>query len=268
VTRFPRLVSAAPCVLLVAGLCTPAAWAQDAAYQSFQTSQFVQSGQIGRINPHAAGGALACPRIGVLASVYNEENLATGGNSNASVASAQITAARAGCVMLPPTTMVQVLSFYQLRATAQNKGAGYLLIQSSITGGAQWIGAGAVVPLPATNSGPPPSPFGAPPTAGAQKAAPVPAAQSLPLPLPQNPPASPPLPEVPQNGAPTMALPPMPPTSTQTDQNQNGNLPGGYVPLPTLPPPSATPPKNPSGACSDVNSLINATQSGQGCTQP
>jgi hypothetical protein len=268
VTRFLKRASAAPCVFLVAGLCTPAAWAQDAAYQGFQTPQFVQPGQIGRINPHAAGGALACPRIGVLASIYNEENLATGGNKNASVASAQIAAARAGCVMLPPTTMVQVLSFYQLSATAQNKGAGYLLIQSSITGGAQWIGAGAVVPLPATNSGPPPSPFGVAPAppGGAQGAAPLPAAQSLPP--PQNPPASPSLPEVPQNGAPTMTLPPMSPPSTQTDQNQNGNLPGGYVPLPTLPEPSATPPKNPSGACSDINSLINSTQSGHGCTQP
>ena len=267
-TRFLQLASAAPGALLAAGLCTPAAQAQDAADQSFQSSQVVQPGQIGQINPHATGGSLACPRIGVLANLYNEESLAAGGNSNASVASAQIAAAQAGCVMLPPATMVQVLSFYPLRAVAQNKGAGYLQIQSSTTGGAQWIGAGAVVPLAPHGSAAPPSPFGVAPAppAGPQGTAPVPASQALPQ--PQTPPANPTLPAVPQNGAPTMALPQAPPPSTPADQNQNSNPPGGYVPLPTLPEPSATPPKNPSNACSNVNSLINATQNGHGCTQP
>ena len=265
-TRFLRLASAASCTLLAAGLCASAAQAQDAAYQSYQLAHLVRPGQIGRINPQATGGALACPRIGVLADLYDEESMAAGGNSNASVASAQIAAAQAGCVMLPPSTVVQVLSFYQLRAAAQNKGAGYLQIQGSTTGGAQWIGAGAVVPL--AHGSAPSNPFGvAPnsPAAGTQQGAPVPASQSLPQ--PQTPPANPTLPAVPQNGAPTMALPPAPP-STSANQNQNGNQPGGYVPLPTLPPPSATPPKNPSGACSSVNSLINETQSGHGCTQP
>jgi hypothetical protein len=268
VKRFLRLASAAPCALLAAGLCTPAAQAQDAAYQSFQSSQFVRPGQIGRINPQATGGSLACPRVGVLASLYGEESMAAGGNSSASVASAQIAAAQAGCVTLPPATIVQVLSFYPLRAAAQNKGAGYLQVQGSTTGGAQWIGAGAVVPLALHGSGPH-APFGVGPTtppAGAQGTTPVPAAQSLPQ--PHTAPANPTMPAVPQNGAPTMALPPAPPPSTPADKNQNGNLPGGYVPLPTLPEPSATPPKNPGGACSSVNSLINATQNGHGCTQP
>lgn len=245
-TRFLKL---APCALLAAGLGTPAAWAQDAAYQSFEPSRLVQPGQLGQINPHQPGGALACPSIGVLASLYNQETLATGGNSNPGIASAQIAAARAGCVTLPPAATVQVLSFYQLRATTQKEGAGYLQIQSSTTGGAQWIGAGAVVPLPANQSGPPPSAFGAPIA--------QPAAQ------PQTPPASPPTSEMPQNNAPSTTLPTLP----QTDQHQNANPPDGYVPLPTLPP-SSTPPNNPSGACSDINSLINAAKSGQGCTQP
>jgi hypothetical protein len=269
VTRFLRLAFATPCAVLAAGLCGPAARAQNAAYQHFQPSQFVQPGQIGQIDPHQPSGALACPRLGVLASLYNQEQLATG-NSNASVAGAQIAAAQAGCVTLPPATMVQVLSFYRLSATTQNQGSGYLQIQGSTTHGAQWIGAGAVVPLPANQSGPAPSPFGIAPSrippANPPQAAPVPTSQSLPQ--PHNPPASPPLPEVPQNGAPTMALPPVPPPAPPADQNQNANQPDSYEPLPTLPPASAPKPNHPNGACSDINSLLNATQTGHGCTQP
>jgi hypothetical protein len=181
VTRFLKLAFTASCALLAAGFYSPAARAQNAAYQRFQSSQFVQPGQLGQIDPHQAGsGALACPRIGVLASLYNEEGLAIGGNSNASVASAQIAAAQAGCVILPPGAMVQVLSFYQLSATAKNQGSGYLQIQGSVTHGAQWVGAGAVFPLPANQSGPAPSAFGIDPSAKPLQAAPVPAAQSLP----------------------------------------------------------------------------------------
>ena len=271
VTRFLGLAFAAPCALLAAGLGSPAARAQDAAYQRYQPTHFVQPGRIGQIDPHQAGGALACPSLGVLASLYDEENLASGGNSNASVASAQIAAAQAGCVILPPATMVQVLSFYRLSATAHDQGSGYLQIQSSTTHGAQWIGAGAVFPLPPGQSGPAPSPFGIAPSAKAPatplQAAPVPASQSLPQ--PNNPPSNPLLPEVPQNGAPTMALPPpVPPPGMPTDPNRNGDQPGGYVPLPTSPPASATTPKSPNGACSDIDSLLKATQSGHGCTPP
>ena len=250
--------------------------AQDAAYQRFQPSQFVQPGQIGQINPHQPGGALACPSLGVLASLYNEESLASGGNGNASVASAQIAAAQAGCVTLPPDTMVQVLSFYPLRATAQDQGAGYLQIQGSATHGAQWIGAGAVTPLPANPSGPAPSAFGiapaprtpsSPPPSSPVPAAPAPATQSLPQPNP--PPANAAPPNIPQNGAPTMALPPAPPPLPPTNPaDPNANQPGGYVPLPTLAPSSAPKQKNPSGACSDIDSLLKATQTGHGCTQP
>jgi hypothetical protein len=264
VTRFLGLAFAAP--LLAAGFCSPAAYAQNAAYQRFHPSQFVQPGRIGQINPHQAGGALACPQIGVLANLYNEENLATGGNSNASVASTQIAAAQAGCVTLPPGTMVQVLSFYQLSAATQTQGSGFLQIQSSTTHGAQWVGAGAVFPLPSDQSGPAPSAFGIAPPAKPLQAAPVSASQSLPQ--PNNPPSNPLLPEIPQNGAPTMALPPVPPPAPPAEQNQNGNQPDSYVPLPTLPPASATKPTNPNGACSDINSLLNATQTGHGCTQP
>lgn len=261
-TRFLGLAFAAP--LLAACFCSPTAHAQDAAYQRFPPSQFVQPGRIGQINLHQAGGALACPQIGVLATLYNEESLATGGNSNASVASAQIAAAQAGCVTLPPGTMVQVLSFYQLSAATQTQGSGYLQIQSSTSHGAQWVGAGAVFPLPSELPGPAPSAFGIAPSAKPLQAAPVPASQSLPQ--PNNPPSNPLLPE----GAPTMALPPVPPPSPPApeEQNQNGNQPDSYVPLPTLPPASATKPANPNGACSDINSLINATQTGHGCTQP
>ncbi len=251
---------------IAASLVAPAALAQDAAYQSFQTAQYVHPGQVGRIDPHAANGTLACPSLGVLVSVYNEENLAAS-NSTASVASAQIAAAQAGCMVLPASTSVQVLSFYPLRANTQNTGSGYLQILGSTTGGTKWIGAGAVLPLPNDNSAPPPSPFGIAPGAppASNPLAPLPASQSLPL--PNSPPASP-APAIPQNGAPTMALPPLPPASA-TPPPSGTPADQGYVPLPTLPEPSATPPaKNPSGACSDVNSLINATQNGHGCTQP
>jgi hypothetical protein len=269
VTRFPGLALTILCALLATGLCRPAR-AQDAAYKRFHPAQFVQPGRIGQIDPHQPGGALACPRLGVLLSLYNEENLATGGNANASVASAQIAAAQAGCVILPPATMVQVLSFYQLSAATQTQGSGYLQIQGSTTHGAQWIGAGAVLPLPPQQPGPAPSPFGiapsAKPPANPLEAAPTPAAQALPQ--PNNAPASPPVPTTPQNGAPTMALPPVPSPTPPTEQNQNANQPGGYVPLPTLPPATATKPNNPNGACSDINSLLKATQTGHGCTQP
>jgi hypothetical protein len=205
----------------------------------------------------------------VLASLYNQESLAAG-NSNASVASAQIAAAQAGCVILPPATMVQVLSFYRLSATTQTQGAGYLQIQGSTTHGAQWIGAGAVVPLPANPSGPASSAFGIAPSgkapANTPQAAPVPTTRSLPQ--PHKPSASPPLPEVPQNGAPTMALPPPPPSTAPAEQNQKATPPDSYEPLPALPPASAPKPKNPNGACSDINSLLNATQTGHGCTPP
>ncbi|HTJ91003.1 MAG TPA: hypothetical protein VL356_12605 [Acidocella sp.] len=265
-TRFLRLAFAAPCAALVAGLSSPAR-AQNAGSQHFQPSQFVQPGQIGQIAPHQSGGALACPRLGVLLSLYNQESLAAG-NSNASVAGAQIAAGQAGCVTLPPATMVQVLSFYRLSATTQTQGAGYLQIQGSTTHGAQWIGAGAVVPLPANPSGPAPSAFGIAPSAKAPanppQGAPVPTTPSLPQ--PHNPSASPP--EVPQNGAPTMALPPAPPPAPPADQNQNATPPDSDESLPTLPPASAPKPKDPNGACSDLNSLLNATQSGQGCTAP
>ena len=138
---------------IAASLVAPAALAQDAAYQSFQTAQYVHPGQVGRIDPHAANGTLACPSLGVLVSVYNEENLAAS-NSTASVASAQIAAAQAGCMVLPASTSVQVLSFYPLRANTQNTGSGYLQILGSTTGGTKWIGAGAVLPLPNDNSAP------------------------------------------------------------------------------------------------------------------
>jgi hypothetical protein len=265
-TAVPRLPGLAFCALLTAGLYGPAR-AQDAAYERFQPSQFVQPGQIGQINPHQPGGALACPSLGVLASLYNEESLASGGNGGASVASAQIAAAQAGCVTLPPNTMVQVLSFYPLRATAQDQGTGYLQIQGSATHGAQWIGAGAVTPLQANPSGPAPSAFGIAP---APKAPSSPAPAVQPLPQPNNPPpANAPQPEIPQNGAPTMALPPAPPPLPPTSPaDPNANQPGGYVPLPTLAPSSAPKQQNPSGACSDIDSLLKATQTGHGCTQP
>lgn len=264
-TWFLRLAFAAPCAVLAAGLCSPAARAQNAAYQRFQPSQFVQPGGVGQIAPHLAGGALACPSLGVLASLYNEESLATGGNSNASVASVQIAAAQAGCVTLPPASIVQVLSFYRLKATTQTQGSGYLQIQSSTTHGAQWIGAGAVFPLPSPSSGPAPSPFGIAP-----EATPAPASQALPQPNP--PPANPPSPAVPQNGAPTMALPPPPPSTAPAAPNRSAAPPDSYEPLP-IPPPAPAPkpkpkPENPNGACSDIDSLLNATQTGHGCTQP
>jgi len=134
-----------------------------------------------------------------------------------------------------------------------------------VTHGAQWVGAGAVFPLPANQSGPTPSAFGIDPSAKPLQASPVPAAQSLPQ--PNNPPASPLVPAVPQNGAPTMALPPAPLPTPPASQNQNANQPGSYEPLPTFPPATPTKP-TPNGACGDIDSLLNATQSGHGCTQP
>jgi hypothetical protein len=164
--------------------------------------------------------------------------------------------------------MVQVLSFYRLSATTQTQGSGYLQIQGSTTHGAQWIGAGAVVPLPANPSGPAPSAFGIAPSPKAPANPPQGAPTTQSLPQPHNPSASPSLPVVPQNGAPTMALPPAPPPAPPADQNQNATPPDSDESLPTLPPASAPKPKDPNGACSDINSLLNATQSGHGCTAP
>lgn len=265
-TRLPGLAFAAPCALVAAAFCSPA-HAQNAADQRFQASQFVAPGQLGQIDPHRPGGALACPSIGVLSALYNQAALASGVSATETVAGAQIAAAQAGCVTLPPGTVMQVLSFYPLSVTTQTHGAGYLQIQSSTTHGAQWVGAGAVLPLPATQSGPAPSAFGIAPSANPPPAptpAPAPAAQSLPQ--PNQPPASPPAAATPQNGAPTMALPPAPPASPPAAPAQS--QPDGYVPLPVLPPASATKPNNSNGACSDLDSLLNATKNGHGCTQP
>ncbi|HVE22014.1 MAG TPA: hypothetical protein VNC39_08555 [Acidocella sp.] len=260
-TRFPGFTFAAPC--LVAAAFCGAAHAQTAADQRFQASQFVAPGQLGQIDPHRPGGALACPSIGVLSALYNQAGLATGANANATVAGTQIAAVQAGCVTLPPGTVMQVLSFYPLGATTQTHGAGYLQVQSSTTHGAQWVGAGVVLPLPATQSGPAPSAFGIAPSAKPPPA-PAPAAQSLPQ--PNQPAGNPPAAAKPQSGAPTMALPPAPPASPPVAPAQS--QPDGYVPLPVLPPASAPKPKDSNGACSDLDSLLNATKNGHGCTQP